>query len=476
MKKIFLSILVFTLATIAFSVELANVASTKYVFLFIGDGMSIPQRMAADEFVRINTKQGLAINSMPYSAVTTTRAANSFITDSAASGTAIACGEKTNNGAIGLDAEGKRITSIAEVARDSGRKVGIITSVTLNHATPAAFYGHRRSRGSYYEIGLDLVASDFNFFGGSGIAEHDNKKAKKKAYKGDTYKHNESNDFKGDIYDLAGQKGYKIVKGLDALNSLKKGDDKIIACANSSGLDLEIDADPSKNNPTIADFLKKGIELLDNQKGFFIMVEGGMIDWSCHANDAASALHEVKNLDNAVKVALEFAKKHPTETLIVVTGDHETGGLTMGFAGTGYNSYIERLCLQKNSRGKLNSKLRKLGRGNKDVSFDDTKPILEETLGLKFVSEDKKAPMLLTKKEIEELEDAFKVWKKNTQKNEALVSTAIKIANNKAGLAWTSGAHTALPVLTTASGKNAEIFKGTIDNTDIAKILKRAVR
>ena len=81
MKKIFLSILVFTLATIAFSVELANVASTKYVFLFIGDGMSIPQRMAADEFVRINTKQGLAINSMPYSAVTTTRAANSFITD-----------------------------------------------------------------------------------------------------------------------------------------------------------------------------------------------------------------------------------------------------------------------------------------------------------------------------------------------------------------------------------------------------------
>ena len=257
---------------------------------------------------------------------------------------------------------------------------------------------------------------------------------------------------------------------------MKKGDDKIIACANSSSLDLEIDADPSKNNPTIADFLKKGIELLDNQKGFFIMVEGGMIDWSCHANDAASALHEVKNLDNAVKVALEFAKKHPTETLIVVTGDHETGGLTMGFAGTGYNSYIERLCLQKNSRGKLNSKLRKLGRGNKDVSFDDTKPILEETLGLKFVSEDKKAPMLLTKKEIEELEDAFKVWKKNTQKNETLVSTAIKIANNKAGLAWTSGAHTALPVLTTASGKNAEIFKGTIDNTDIAKILKRAVR
>ena len=117
MKKIFLSILAFTLATIAFSVELANVASTKYVFLFIGDGMSIPQRMAADEFVRINTKQGLAINSMPYSAVTTTRAANSFITDSAASGTAIACGEKTKNGTIGLDAEGKRITSVAEVAR-----------------------------------------------------------------------------------------------------------------------------------------------------------------------------------------------------------------------------------------------------------------------------------------------------------------------------------------------------------------------
>lgn len=135
--------------TILFMMLMANALEfkpVKYVFLFIGDGMSIPQRMLTDEFLQRTDKRQLLINRLPNQAVTTTMAADSFITDSAASGTAIACGEKTNVGRIGMDSTGiRRLQSVAELARDNGRKVGIVTSVTLNHATPAAFYGHNAS-------------------------------------------------------------------------------------------------------------------------------------------------------------------------------------------------------------------------------------------------------------------------------------------------------------------------------------------
>lgn len=453
--KIILSLAAFAVSAAALAAQAAK--PVKYVFLFIGDGMSIPQRMTAEELARINTGKGLAINSMPHQALTTTRSANSFITDSAASGTAIACGSKTNNGMIGMDPKGGRLKSVAEVARDSGRKVGILTSVTLNHATPAAFYGHNRSRGNYYDLGLDLVESGFDFFGGGGIAECDNKKAK---------------SYKGDIYEIAEGRGYTVVrKDMKALAALKPGCGKVIATGADGALMYNLDAPDS---PRIADFTKKAIELLDNERGFFIMVEGGKIDWMCHANDAATVMAEVADFDNAVKVALEFARKNPRDTLVVVTGDHETGGLTMGFAGTAYNSYIDRLNAQKRSREAFNSASKKLAGGGKDIEFEDVIPLLSESFGFVF-DEDSESPLALSEAERGELEKAFGRWKKDVSKG-ALSLAAAKILNNKAGLAWTSDAHTALPVETSAQGAGAEVFSGTIDNTDIAKILKEFVR
>ncbi len=453
--KIILSLAAFAVSAAALAAQVAK--PVKYVFLFIGDGMSIPQRMTAEELARINTGKGLAINSMPHQALTTTRSANSFITDSAASGTAIACGSKTNNGMIGMDPKGGRLKSVAEVARDSGRKVGILTSVTLNHATPAAFYGHNRSRGNYYDLGLDLVESGFDFFGGGGIAECDNKKAK---------------SYKGDIYEIAEGRGYTVVrKDMKALAALKPGCGKVIATGADGALMYNLDAPDS---PRIADFTKKAIELLDNERGFFIMVEGGKIDWMCHANDAATVMAEVADFDNAVKVALEFARKNPRDTLVVVTGDHETGGLTMGFAGTAYNSYIDRLNAQKRSREAFNSASKKLAGGGKDIEFEDVIPLLSESFGFVF-DEDSESPLALSEAERGELEKAFGRWKKDVSKG-ALSLAAAKILNNKAGLAWTSDAHTALPVETSAQGAGAEVFSGTIDNTDIAKILKELVR
>lgn len=453
MKKLLLTLGIFVIASLC---AIAEMKPVKYVFLFIGDGMSIPQRMMTEQFLKLSGQEGLAINAMKNQAITYTSAANSFITDSAASGTAIACGEKTNNGAIGVDAKGNNIESIAYVAQKSGKKVGIITSVTINHATPSAFYGHNRSRGNYYNLGLDMIASNFDYFAGGGVSKSDDKK--NKAYK-------------GNIYDLAKQAGYKVYVEInkDDFNSLNTKSGKIMAFGDKGPLPFAIDAN---DDLRLADFVRKGIEVLDNPKGFFIMAEGGKIDWMCHANDAATVIKEVIDFDKAVKVAVEFAKKHPQETLIVVTGDHETGGLTLGFAGTGYTSFIDRLNYQKGSLDSFNKALvkhrKELRKAGKENTFENIKPVLEEFFSLKF-SGDPKDPMRVSKEEEKKLEEAY-------QNKKAFGRALLHVFDNKAGVAWTSGAHTALPVNTTATGKGAENFNGAIENTDIAKMLKQAVK
>ena len=430
-----------------------SAAAPKNVILFIGDGMSTPQRMTADEFARKTGCPELAMNRLPHQATTRTCSASSLVTDSAAAATAIACGEKTYNGAIGVNAGTNRVFSCAVAAKESGRKVGIVTTVTINHATPAGFYGHRKHRGEGYGLGLDLLASGFDYFAGGGLDGHDDKKYP---------------EYKGDVYALAKDAGYALVrKDLAAFKALKPGAGKVWYVASDGCMPFSIDADEWKDVPTLAELTAKGIELLENEKGFFMMVEGGKVDWAGHANDAATNLREVLALDEAVRVAVEYQKSHP-DTLIVTTGDHETGGMSMGFAGTGYAFYMDRLANQKCSSDKIASYVKK----HKPASFEDMKPFLAENFGFDFSSDDvKKNPMALTKAEVKWLADRFDA------KNASRLSTAVKeVFSHKCGIGWSSGAHTALPVLTTAKGPGAERFAGFIDNTDISRIVKELVK
>ena len=429
-------------------------APPKYIFLFIGDGMSTPQRMMADEFSRKSGHGQLAMNTLPFHATTRTCSASSLVTDSAAAATAIACGEKTRNAKLGVDPGNRRLESVAEVARKCGRKVGIVTSVTINHATPAGFYAHREHRSMGYAIGLDLIGSGFDYFGGGGLGGYaDDRTAK---------------EYKGNLYELAAKAGYKVVSTRTEFTALKPGCGKVFARGADGALPYELDA----GGPvaTLAEFTAKGIELLDNPNGFFMMVEGGSIDWCGHANEAAANLTEVLGLDRAVRVALAFADRHPDETLIVVTGDHETGGMTMGFAGTGYNLYMERLANQKCTVGAFAGKLRKARAEKSDFAFEDAQKMLQECFGFQFEG---KGPMVLTAQEIEMLKTAFA--KPASKKSEPLADAARIIMSNKAGVGWTSGSHTALPVLTTSRGVKAERFTGFLDNTDIAKKLKEII-
>lgn len=518
MKKLLLFVLAASVALTVFGKE------AKYIFLFIGDGMATPQRMIADEFSRKAGHGKLALNTLPCHATTRTCSANSLVTDSAASATAIACGAKTNNGMIGVDPQGNRLHSVAELARDRGKKVGIITSVTLNHATPAGFYGHRRSRSEGYALGLDLVASKFDFFGGGGLSKYNKKKP--------------------DIYTLAKEAGYTVAVGKTELDALKPGR-KAIALADKPDKAMPYAIDGQENMPTLDEITAKAISLLDGPNGFFLMVEGGAIDWAGHANDAATNLREVLAFDKAVKVALAFYEKHPDETLIVTTGDHETGGMTMGFAGTGYAMFMERLVNQKCSAANFTELVKQAKKSKRGLTFEDVKPLLTVKFGFQFVRADrkfltesevnsvraalKKTPRItlaelkkhltdrqgvvfgkkarISDAELQSLADAAKADDKRsaadllklmhdrfgfevladdpmriTEKEEQALSDAFKegklanaariIISNKAGIGWTSGSHTALPTLTTATGVRAELFSGFIDNTDIAKKLK----
>jgi len=448
-----------------FTASAAEIQPVKYVFLFIGDGVSFPQLQMAEEFVQKTEDRGLRINAMPYNSTTTTHSADAFITESSAAGTAIACGVKVNNRVVGLAPNGDRLESIATVAKQNGRKVGIISSVTINHATPASFYAHNASRNNYYEIGLDLIASNFDYFGGGGIDRHN-----------DTG----SRAYRGNIYDLAKEAGYTVARTEEEIRALKPEVGNVIALGNAAAMPYALD---NKAGLQLPDYTKQAIELLDNPDGFFIMVEGGKIDWACHNNDAAAAIWDIIEFDNAVKVAFEFAEKHPNDVLIVVTGDHETGALTLGNPSTMQN-YVELLAKQTMSYDELviahGSWGNRLGR---PPNFERFKSNITETTGLLFSEVEQWRPgsLILTADEVKELEARFETMKsavledKSEGKN-ALARSMIRILNNKVGVYWGSTQHSALPVQTSTWGNQAEqVARGIRDNTDIAIQLKQAV-
>ena len=453
----------------------ASAANPKNIILFIGDGMSTPQRMVAEEFARANGRKALLMNSLPYQTNTRTKSANAIITDSAAAATAIACGVKTNNGMLGVDPRTNRLESVAEVAKKSGRKVGIVTTVAVVHATPGGFYAHRRNRGLSYQIALDLVASGFDYFCAGGVY--------------DKFDDRKDPEYRGNVFDLARQAGYAVcIDDRKAWSSLAPGS-KSWSVFGAGGMQFSIDADGSQ--PTLAEIVAKGIELLDNPDGFFLMCEGGKVDYAGHANDAATDLREVLALDDAVEVALRFQERHPDETLVLTTGDHETGGLSMGFAGCGGHFKVELLAHQKISVEKFSDEIKKLIKDHEgEIAFDEIKPILAEKFGFVFGSPVGKEtpPLLMSAADERILREAFEKDVENVrgnlkdttahdaQRRYVFAQAAKNIMSAHAGIGWSTGSHTALPTLTTAKGPGAEVLVGMCENTEIGQRLKELLR
>ncbi|CCO24723.1 alkaline phosphatase [Maridesulfovibrio hydrothermalis] len=439
----------------------------KYIFLFIGDGMGFPQKGATEAF----TGEQLMMNTFPAQGMTTTYAADRFITGSAAAATSLASGQKTNIGMLGMDPGQNHVKSIAEMAKASGKKVGIVSSVSIDHATPAAFYAHVPTRGQYYDIDIALAESGFDFFGGGGLKDPLNKKKN-------------SRNFKGDALEVIKTAGYKVVTDKDEFLALKPADGKVISWNNwlqdSKALPYAMDMGPE--DITLPEFTGKAIEMLDNPEGFFLMVEGGKIDWACHANDAAAFIHNTISFDDSVKKAVEFAKKHPKETLIVVTGDHECGGLTLGFAGTKYASHFNALKPQDVSFQKFSDEVVKLWKKEhkNGASFEFFQPTITHFFGLEFDGDAKKNPMVVKGYQLAMLKDAYARTMKGEKKfkdpelynlyggYDPLTVSITHVLNNNAGLGWTSFKHTGVPVATSAMGVGSDSFNGYYDNVDVA--------
>ena len=438
--------------------DVEALTKAKNVILFIGDGMAMPQITSAEAYLQSQTDDApgvkkLVLSQFPAQGLTTTHAANKFITDSAAAGTAIACGQKTESGVISMDASKTVVlTSIAELAKQAGKKVGIVSTVNLDHATPAVFYAHNVSRKNYYDISMQMVNSGFDFFGG-GMVRID------KTPEGEQSAH-----------DIMQERGWTMVSTPEELATVTKESAPVYAYTTGfagNAMDYIIDQDPEKF--TITELTEKAIEVLDSEDGFFLMVEGGKIDWACHANDAAASIHNTIALDKAIEKAIEFYNANPEDTLIIATGDHETGGLTLGFAGTKYESAFAEIGKQKMSYEGFNKKiLADFKADNPNGTLVDILPQIEMAFGLDD----------LTEYEMELLENAF-VQSMSEERDtsdkayllyggyEPLTVTLTHILNNRAGLAWTSYSHTGVPVPIFAMGASADMFDGYYDNTDI---------
>ncbi|MEA5129580.1 MAG: alkaline phosphatase [Proteiniphilum sp.] len=272
----------------------------KNVIVMIGDGMGVAQVYAG-----LTANQGsLFLEKCQFVGFSKTYSASSYITDSAAGGTAIACGTKTKNGAIGVDPDGNPVKSMLEYAAENGLSTGVVVSCAVTHATPASFVAHQPSRKMEEEIAVDFVNSDLSVFIGGG----------KKYF-------TDRSDNENLLSELAA-KGFQVVFNMDDIKKVTTG--KLAG--------LVADEHPAPY-PERGEFLPEGVEaainlLKNNDKGFCLMVEGSQIDWACHANDKDATIREMLDFDRAIKVAFDYADKDPN-TLVIVTADHETGGLSL---------------------------------------------------------------------------------------------------------------------------------------------------
>ena len=377
----------------------------KYVFLFIGDGMGFSHVALAEAYLAQERgdacgQDPLTFTQFPVLGMATTFSASNPITCSSAAGTALATGYKTKNHMLGMNPDSLPLKSIAYTLHEAGYKIGIMTNVGINHATPAAFYAHNVNRSDYYPIGLELAASGFEFFGGGGYLHPTG-----------SPKLEEPLPYLGDAAEAA---GYTFARGLDEF-ARKKCDKIILTRQTDYEGSLPYRFGCAEDELNLAQVVDAAIQVLEKGgKGFFAMAEGGLIDYAAHSNNTIADIFETLDMDQAVAVAYEFYKKHPKQTLIGVTADHETGGVSLG-RERGY-----RFDLTVFDEVKTNEST------NDAEQYMNTKAVQQEY-------------------------------------------------SERAHIGWTTGSHTGSPVPVWAVGAGSQLFAGRMDNTDIPRKICQAM-
>ena len=306
------------LSVLLFSFSFFSCSAQKYIFLFIGDGFGVGT-LTYSEITAKERGDTLCFSQFPVTGLITTHSANKLVTCSSAAATALASGKKTKNGMLNVTPDKVCLTPISKILQQKGFAVGIATTVSIDHATPAGFYAHATSRSDYYDIAKQLPDSGFEFFAGAGFIKP-------------TPKDSIS------VFTLLRENDYAVSTSIQQCYESKTTKNVLIQPQGKDVRQLPYAIRKNDKDFTLPQITKLGIEKLYAQnKPFFFMIESGLIDWANHYNLAKEAYGEVKEFSEAIQVALAFYKQYPTETLIVVTADHETGGsqiLKKGFRFT----------------------------------------------------------------------------------------------------------------------------------------------
>ena len=438
----------------------------KYVFYLIGDGMGVNHVMATEQYNQATGKGPAQINFIhfPVRGFITTVSANSLVTDSAAAGTALATGVKTYNGAMGVNADTVAVSSVADWAREAGVGVGVATSVGVNHATPSAFYAHTAKRSNYETIATQLIETPVDFAAGGGFITE-----KKSGH--------DAAFFEAQAADA----GISILHG-PSFDDMAGVEGRVICLSGKEESDIPYAIDRKEGDTALSHFVKAGIDYLEShfaKQGFFFMIEGGKIDYAGHGDDAATCFQEVTDFAAAIDLVLAFKERHPGETLIVVTADHETGGLMLG-AGS-YEIHPDRLAAQNASTPALTSLFKETffpdNQPYKAPSWEQVKTFFSQQLGLWDSVE-------VSKSAEAHLKDIYtQTFGKGGNKelgeanlytvNSKMVSEAVKYLDRAAGYQWSHGSHSGSPVGLFVDGCGADAFVSVRDNAQVAPTIAR---
>ena len=437
----------------------------KYVFYFIGDGMGVNEVIGTNLYNQANSQGNVNFTGFPVVNFITTVSANSLVTDSSAAGTALATGTKINNGVVGVDPDGNWTGNLTEWAHAAGFGTGVATSVGVNHATPASFVAHSASRNGYEEISLQMIDSPVDFMAGATFLTN-----RGSGHDAAYFEH------KADSAGIAIFKGPAAIRGIDVTKPR-------VLCLSAKAEDsIPYAIDRKEDDTRLADFTDAGIRYLEaryGKKGFFFMIEGGKVDYAGHGNDAATCFQEVNDMAESVDLALAFLARHPKQTLIVITADHETGGLMLGSGR--YEMHPDRLLRQHASVDALTDQFRAKffpeGQPFKTPTWEAVKAFFAEETGMwgdvqvsERVEKDLKA---IYDQTFGKGGDRNLTEENLYSSNFRIVADVVRALDRAAGYQWSFGSHSGSPVGLYVTGACAEEFNTVRDNAEIAPLIAK---
>ena len=398
----------------------------KNIIMIVSDGMgpayTTAYRNFADDPATPGVDPTIFDRMLKGNASTYPAPVSGLVTDSAAAATALATGVKSYNGAIGVDTDKRPIKSVLHQAKEQGMRTGVAVTSQIVHATPASYIAHDESRRNYNAIADDFFDLTFN---GQPYADV-------MIGGGTTFFEREDRDLVAQFIDA----GYEYANSYNSLAAIPTGS-KVLGLFAPVGLKPVLD-DPRKNR--LAYMTKHAIKHLENDNGFFLLVEASQVDWAGHANDIASVMAEMGDLALAVAYLEDYVAAHP-DTLVVLTADHSTGGLTIGARGD-YRWSPEFL---KNLKSSAMAMSKTMSSNEQDINW------LADQLGFALTSEERA--------QLTGLDSEQETW----------FRAITAILDNRTNTGWTTSGHTGVDVEVFAFGAGSDAFLGQMDNTDIAK-------